>query len=121
MQMMTDENPVTAAWEENASVEALKALSAEGQTVVMNVYGGFEQVGPIGQSLPGDDEQTTPHSGDIVLRSVNRPVVFHGSCNRAYAPLGRIVDKAPKALATMLGNGDVTVPIENFKYCEIAI
>jgi hypothetical protein len=23
MQMMTDENPVTAAWEENASVEAL--------------------------------------------------------------------------------------------------
>ena len=67
MQMMIGDTPVTVAWEDNASVEALKALAEEGLTIEMSMYGGFEQVGAIGQSLPRDDQQTTTSSGDIVL------------------------------------------------------
>ena len=52
MQMMIGETPVTVAWEDNASVEALKMLAGEGLTVEMSMYGGFEQVASIGQSLP---------------------------------------------------------------------
>ena len=41
-------------------------MAAEGLTIEMSMYGGFEQVGSIGQSLPRDDAQTTTISGDIV-------------------------------------------------------
>ena len=76
MQMMIGETPVTVAWEDNASVEALRAMAAEGLTIEMSMYGGFEQVGSIGQSLPRDDQQTTTTSGDIVLYSGNQLVVL---------------------------------------------
>ena len=79
MQMMIGETPVTVAWEDNASVEALKTLAMEGIAIEMSMYGGFEQVGAIGQSLPRDDQQTTTTSGDIVLYSGNQLVVFYGS------------------------------------------
>ena len=38
----------------------------------MSMYGGYEQVGSIGQSLSRDDKQTTTSSGDIVLYSGNQ-------------------------------------------------
>lgn len=33
------------------------------------MYGGFEQVGSIGQSIPRNDKQMTTSAGDIVLYS----------------------------------------------------
>ena len=75
------------------------------------MYGGFEQVGPIGQSLPRNDEQTTTSSGDIVLYSGNQIVVFYGSNSWSYTRLGRITDKTASELAELLGNGDVTITI----------
>ena len=55
-------------WEENESVDALAALAAEGTlTIQMSMYGGFEQVGPIGQSIVRDDHQTTTQAGDVML------------------------------------------------------
>ena len=76
MRMMIGETPVTVVWEDNASVEALKTLAAEGLTIDMSMYGGFEQVGSIGQSMPRSDVQTTTTSGDIVLYSGNQLVVL---------------------------------------------
>ena len=111
MQMMIGENPVTVAWEDNASVEALKALAAEGLTIEMSMYGGFEQVGSIGQSLPRDDRQTTTTSGDIVLYSGNQLVVFYGSNSWAYTRLGHITDQTPEQMKALLGNGDVTITL----------
>ena len=49
MEMMVGDMPVTVDWEENESVEALKELAAEDLTIEMSMYGGFEQVGSIGQ------------------------------------------------------------------------
>ena len=111
MQMMIGETPVTVVWEENASVEALKALAAEGLTIEMSMYGGFEQVGSIGQSLPRDDAQTTTTSGDIVLYSGNQLVVFYGSNSWAYTRLGHITDQTPEQMKALLGSGDVTITL----------
>ena len=111
MQMMIGDTPVTVAWEDNESVEALKTLAAEGITIEMSMYGGFEQVGSIGQSLPRDDQQTTTASGDIVLYSGNQMVVFYGSNSWAYTRLGHITDQTPAQMKALLGNGDVTITL----------
>ena len=111
MQMMIGETPVTVAWENNESVEALRTLAAEGLTIEMSMYGGFEQVGSIGQSLPRDDQQTTTASGDIVLYSGNQMVVFYGSNSWAYTRLGHITDQTPEQMKVLLGSGDVTITL----------
>ena len=59
---------VSVEWEDNESVEVLKDLVlSEPLSIQMSMYGGFEQVGSIGTSLPRNDVQTTTEAGDIVL------------------------------------------------------
>lgn len=43
----------------------------------MSKYGGFEQVGFIGSTLPLVDARTTTNPGDIVLYSSNQIVIFY--------------------------------------------
>ncbi len=107
------ETPVTVEWEDNESVEALKALcQQEPLTIQMSMYGGFEQVGRIGQSLPRNDVQTTTKAGDIVLYSGNQIVIFYGSNSWAYTRLGHVSDRSAQEMADLLGNGDVTITLE---------
>ena len=113
LQMTIGETLVDVEWEDNESVEALKELCQEGPlTIRMSMYGGFEQVGSVGQSLPRDDNQTTTQAGDIVLYSGDQIVVFYGSNSWAYTRLGHITDKTAQEMAELLGNGDVTITIE---------
>jgi len=77
----------------------------------MSLYGGFEQVGPVGRNLPRDDRQITTVPGDIVLYSGNRIVVFYGSNSWSYTKLGHISDKSNAELAKLLGNGDITLTL----------
>ena len=99
-------------WEGNESVEALKDLAAEAPlTIQMSPYGGFEQVGPIGTSLPRNDEQTVTEPGDLVLYSGNQIVVFYGSNAWAYTRLGRIRDMDQAALTELLGADAVSLGI----------
>ena len=112
LQMKIGETTVTVEWEENESVEALKELCLNTPlTIQMSMYGGFEQVGPIGQSLPREDRQTTTQAGDIVLYSGSQIVVFYGSNSWAYTRLGKIADKSATELKDLLGNGDVTITL----------
>ncbi len=111
MQMRINDTPVTVAWENNESVSALRELATNGLTIQMSMYGGFEQVGSIGQRLPSHDVQTTTSSGDIVLYSSSQIVVFYGSNSWAYTRLGRIKDKTPEEVRNLLGNGDVTITL----------
>ena len=114
LRMSIGETPVNVAWEDNESVEALRGLCAEGPlTIQMSSYGGFEQVGSLGQGLPRNDVQTTTQAGDIVLYAGDQMVVFYGSNSWAYTRLGRITDTSAEELAELLGNGDVTITIEN--------
>lgn len=112
MKMMINDTYVEVAWEENASVEALKEMCKNGNvTVEMSMYGGFEQVGYLGQSLPTNDRQTTTGSGDIVLYSSDNIVVFYGSNSWSYTRLGHITDKNESEMKELLGNGDVTLTL----------
>ena len=112
LQMKIGNTDISVDWEENDSVEALKDLCEDSPLMIqLSMYGGFEQVGPIGQSLPRDDSQTTTQAGDIVLYSGNQIVVFYGSNSWAYTRLGHIRDKSAQEMAELLGSGDVTITI----------
>ncbi len=103
---------IAVTWENNDSVKALFALAGDGPlTVPMSMYGGFEQVGDIGQRLPSSDVQTTTSPGDIVLYSSDSIVVFYGSNSWAYTRLGRITGKTAGELSELLGGGDVTLTL----------
>ena len=109
MILVIDGEEYPVEWEENESVEALKELCP--LTVKMSMYGGFEQVGALGESLPRNDEQITTEYGDIVLYSGNQIVVFYGSNTWAYTRLGHI-DMTQEELTELLGNGDVEITLE---------
>ncbi|MBP5291608.1 MAG: hypothetical protein J6Y90_03200 [Lachnospiraceae bacterium] len=112
MRLYVNGEELDVSWEVNASVDALKGLaSVEPLTIGMSMYGGFEQVGSIGQNLPRDDRQTITNAGDIVLYSGNQIVVFYGSNSWSYTRLGHINDRSDEELRKLLGNGDVTITI----------
>ena len=102
---------LSVEWEDNESVDALKDLVGYGMNINMSMYGGFEQVGSIGTSLPQNDSQTTTSPGDIVLYSGNRIVIFYGSNSWAYTRLGKITGLDEKELEDTFGNGDVTISL----------
>ena len=80
LKMKISDNEVEVIWEDNESVDALKQLVKDEALIVeMSMYGGFEQVGSLGNSLPRNDTQTVTEAGDIVLYSGNQIVVFYGS------------------------------------------
>ena len=108
MKLVIGGTEVPVTWEDNDSVAALQALSP--LTIQMHMYGGFEQVGPIGRSLPRDDAQTTTAPGDIVLYAGDQIVIFYGSNAWAYTRLGH-VDLPEADMARLLGGGDVTIEI----------
>ena len=112
LRLFVDGRELAVDWEKNESVAALADLVSPGALdIAMSMYGGFEQVGPIGTSLPRNDSQTTTQAGDIVLYSGNQIVVFYGSNSWAYTRLGRITDQSAADMAALLGAGDVTVTI----------
>ena len=109
MQLFIGETEVPVTWEDNASVEELKTLRPI--SIQMSMYGGFEQVGPIGQSIVRDDRQTSTRFGDIVLYSGNQIVIFYGSNSWSYTRLGHI-ELSQKEMEGLLSNGDVTITIK---------
>lgn len=108
IQLSIDGTPVPVTWEENASVDELKTLLP--LTVKMSMYGGFEQVGPVGRSIVSNDEQITTEAGDIVLYAGDRIVIFYGSNSWAYTKLGHI-DQAQEEMEKLLGQEDVEIQL----------
>lgn len=101
---------VDVSWLDNESVNALKKLSKDGLTINMNKYGGFEQVGSIGSSLPSNDTRITTSAGDIVLYSSNQIVIFYDSNTWAYTKLGHI-NLSKSELTDLLGDEDVVITL----------
>ena len=108
IQLSIDGTQVPVTWEENASVDELKTLLP--LTVKMSMYGGFEQVGPVGRSIVSNDEQITTEAGDIVLYAGDRIVIFYGSNSWAYTKLGHI-DQAQEEMEKLLGQEDVEIQL----------
>ena len=109
MTLFIDGKEMPVTWEDNTSVNELKEILP--LKVNMSMYGGFEQVGSIGQSISRDDKQITTEFGDIVLYSGNQIVVFYGSNSWAYTKLGHI-GLSEEELTKLLGNGDVVLEIK---------
>lgn len=101
---------VEVFWAENESVNALKALAKDGLTVDMHMYSTFEQVGPLGTSLPSNDANITTTAGDICLYSSNQIVIFYGTNTWAYTKLGHI-NLSKTELVELLGDEDVVITI----------
>jgi len=76
------------------------------------MYGGFEQVDPIKQSILRDDAQIETSYGDIVLYSGNQIVIIYGSnswtCTRLWH-----ADLPQQEIPELLSNGDVVITLEN--------
>jgi hypothetical protein len=109
MILKINDQKIDVNWEDNESVTALEQLvSDKALTISMSMYGGWEQVGSIGRSLPRNDVQTTAVPGDIMLYSGNQIVLFYGNNSWAYTKLGSM-QASQDELRELLGNGDVTV------------
>lgn len=112
LKMKIDDATITVDWEENESVAALAELVKDQPIRInMSMYGGFEQVGSLGTSLPRNDAQIKTQAGDIVLYSGDQIVVFYGSNSWAYTRLGHITDKTAAQMKDLLGNENVTIVI----------
>jgi hypothetical protein len=95
MTMKINDEVVNVTWENNESVKALMKMAAKEPVVVnMSMYGGFEQVGSLGTTLPSNDQNIKTKPGDIVLYTSDSIVVFYGNNSWAYTRLGHIEDKS---------------------------
>lgn len=101
---------VDVIWTDNDSVRALKNLAKDGLTINMSKYGGFEQVGSIGSTLPSADTRITTNPGDIVLYSSNQIVLFYDSNTWSYTKLGHI-NLFKSELSDLLGDEDVVITL----------
>ena len=110
LKLYIDEQEITVTWENNESVMALFELAEKGSVnITTSRYGGFEQVGPIGQSLPRHDVHTETGPGDIVLYSGNQIVVFYGTNSWSYTKLGHIENMSNQELTQLLNKNNVSL------------
>jgi len=111
MIMEIDGKTVPVAWNDNESVKALRNMVKDKPLEIkMSRYGGFEQVGSIGKTLPSNDKETTTSPGDIVLYSSDQIVVFYGSNEWDYTRLGKI-NLSKNEIKTLLDKKNVTIKI----------
>ncbi len=110
MKITAGENTFTATFADNSSAEALKELLAEGPlTINMSDYASMEKVGPIGTSLPRNDEQITTGAGDIILYQGNALAIYYDTNSWNFTRIGKINDVTQAELLEVFGDGDVTV------------
>ena len=105
-----DNKEVEVNWNDNESIKDLKSISKNGLNINMSKYGGFEQVGSLGQKIKSNDTRITTEPGDIVLYSSNQIVIFYGSNTWEYTKLGHI-NLTKDELTILLGNDDVVINI----------
>lgn len=85
-----DSSEVDVYWIDNDSVKELKKLAKDGLTIELHQYGGFEQVGQLGNNIKSNDTSITTNIGDICLYQSNQIVLFYGSNTYNYTKLGHI-------------------------------
>ncbi len=103
---------LTATLADNSSARALRELLAEGpRTIEMSDYGGMEKVGPLGQSLPANNEQITTQAGDLILYQGNQFVIYYAPNTWNLTRLGRVNSAGAPELREILGGGDVSVTL----------
>lgn len=111
--MTIDGTAVDVQWEDNDTVAELSAYAQNDPLIVnASVYGGFEQVGRLPQSLSRNDVQMTTQPGDIVLYSGNQLAVFFGSNSWSYTKLGRIEKLSTAELAVLMNKDSAVIALQ---------
>ena len=111
LELAVDGRQLEVIWEDNASVEALKALAVGGMELTAEPYGGFEQVAALPERIVREDRQTDAQPGDIMLYNGGSIVLFYGSNSWSYTRLGRISGLDEAELAELFGGGGVTLTL----------
>lgn len=112
MKITVGNTTFTATLADNSSVATLKELLMEDPlTINMSDYGNMEKVGPIGTSLPRNNEQITTGAGDIILYQGNSLVIYYDTNSWNFTRLGKINDVTQEELKEILGEGDITVTL----------
>ena len=109
MKLYFNDTEIPVIWEDNQTVQELMEEAGKDDIVVhMSTYSDNEQVGSLEKSYTKNDEQITTYSGDIVLYSGDKIVVFYGSNSWTYTRLGKM--NIPESDVTeLLSNGDITL------------
>ncbi len=108
-----NETELTATLVDNSSVDALVELLQDGPlTIAMSDYGNMEKVGPIGSTLPRNDQQITTEAGDIILYQGSALVIYYAPNSWNFTRLGKIDNVSASELKTILGEGSVSVTLE---------
>lgn len=101
---------ITATLSDNSSAKAFAEKLAEGAvTVEMADYGNFEKVGPLGFSLPQNDESITTVPGDIILYQGNQITIYYDANTWTFTRLGKVDGLSQSELKSFLGTGSITV------------
>lgn len=101
---------LTATLSDNSSSKAfLELLSKAPVTIEMHDYGNFEKVGPLGTTLPRNDEQITTQAGDLILYQGNQITIYYDTNSWSFTRLGRIDNITQNELKEILGDETATV------------
>lgn len=109
MDLYVDGIKLDVSWENNRSVIELSNLGDI--TIIMQRYGGFEVVGPIGQKIYSNDTNITTTPGDIMLYQSRQIVLFFGTNSYSYTRLGHI-NLNEEELNNLLNKESVLVEIK---------
>ena len=105
--MTVDGKRISADWESNPSVDAIKALANEALTINMERYGGFEQTGKM-KSIARNDSFMDVGCGDIVLYNGNQICLYFGENSYSFTRLGKITGMTDSEIIDMLDRPSVT-------------
>jgi len=105
---------VDVYWMDNDSVKALKKLAKDGLTLELHQYGGFEQTGSLGTSIPSNDTLMNIGPGDIVLYNSNQICLYYSTNNYSFTKLGHI-NLERSELVELLGEEDNVIIKLNLK------
>ena len=95
---------------DNSSADAFLDLLKDGDvTIEMHDYGNFEKVGPLGTTLPSNDEQITTEPGDVILYQGNQVTIYYDVNSWSFTRLGKVQGLSQAELKEILGSGDATV------------
>ena len=93
----------------NSSAEAFLELLRDGDvTIEMHDYGNFEKVGPIGSTLPRNDEPITTEPGDVILYLGTEITIYYDVNNWTFTRLGKVQGLTQAELRQILGSGNVS-------------
>ncbi len=102
----------TATLADNSSARALQELLADGDlTLDLSDYGKMEKVGPLGRSLPCNDEEITTQPGDLILYLGSNFSIYYAPNTWSFTRLGHIDGATRENLLAALGDGDVSVTL----------